>query len=165
MIVSLQSWASHYCLALLLLITCRYSNTQQTFYLSMCVCMHMVCATASSVYIRVFPCVKVYQLCSVLSEYVNKCVCVLLCSGWEVGNNNPSLVKHIQCSLNDQEREIQRMRDRNVWDSLVWSRSSALCWCMMGIGFHLLFSVTICYVVIQWKLFRLEIQNLLFSWR
>lgn len=25
----------------------------------------------------------------------------LLCSGWEAGNNNPSLVRHIQCSLND----------------------------------------------------------------
>ena len=39
-------------------------------------------------------------------------MCVfLLCSGWEVGNNNPSLVKHIQCSLNDTERERSRERE------------------------------------------------------
>lgn len=39
------------------------------------------------------------------------CVCVfLLCSGWEVGNNNPSLDKHIQCGLNDTQRASEKKR-------------------------------------------------------
>lgn len=164
MIVSLQSWASHYCLALLLLITCRYSNTQQTFYLRMCVCMHIVCATASSVYKGFFHAWK----CISFALYYQS-MWISVCVFYYVLVGRLGIITQAWLSTYNvvwmTEREIQRTRDRNVWDSLVWSRSSALCWCMMGIGFHLLFSVTICYVVIQWKFFWLEIQNLLFTWR
>lgn len=76
----------------------------------MCVRMNVVCATAISARI-----VRFLSMCESGSALVGGnrmfegvCICVrvcvvLLCSGWEVGNNNPSLVKHIQCGLNDTE--------------------------------------------------------------
>lgn len=50
----------------------------------------------------------------------------LPCSGWEAGNNNPSLVKHIQCALNDREREKEWDLGWNVrgMESLEGTRSA-----------------------------------------
>lgn len=80
----------------------------------MCVCMHVVCAAAIGAYVS-YANVQMGRSFSLVCVCVHVCVyiCVfLLCSGWKVGNNNPSLVEHIQCSLNDGERE--RVGEREI---------------------------------------------------